>query len=53
MRVDVKTIQEMNKRILDDFSKVEQDRQSQIKKLILSYSRAMAESTKRVNQSLQ
>ena len=40
----------MNTRILEDFQKVEQDRTTQIKKLIFSYANALAENSHRVKQ---
>ena len=50
MRQDQNTIIEMNRRILEDFQKVEQDRTTQIKKLIFSYANALAENSHRVKQ---
>lgn len=48
MREDKDAVVEMNKRILMDLQKVELDRSTQIKKLVISFAQALAENSQRV-----
>jgi len=50
MAKDKTVVLDMNKRILADLQKVEFDRTTQIKKLIISCSQALAENSQRVKQ---
>jgi len=50
MRKDEQSIDEQNKRILEDFQKLEKEKSMQIKKLIFSYARAMTDNSHRIHE---